>query len=484
MFARRILLAVLLLVLASTGYANLCGLGQLNDRYRTEAGQAVAQAFSPPDYHPTIAEYDGWILACNRKRDSHGNKLDQLISASSADTFGADLPVKMVKGRLEFLDGVVTKLKYAYQLQRDSGEWTLTLAVRMEFPERPIANRLDIAADLAVPLGLMTAPNGAAGTLPCDLAQVQLADGVRTRVDLGRIDTFDGFGCRLPRDRLLANGEKLLDHFYLFWKSAIEQAWNRPGFRVNVVFTEYTSPLFAAATPATLTAFDKANAVWKIGFSNNPNKRATYKQVPFKWENAPMALAGATIAHETGHFLGLDDEYREKDRGVTNEWRDCDQHGGSGYLMCDQTFADDSSPENDPGGIANPEAAKGIYAWIITRRYAIGEAPECASDADCGALEYCDRGGVLALAKNVCAVRLGECDACDRNSECSSGNCTLQRCVVSTVKPLGAFCCRNAQCASDNCSRQGLCQCRRNADCPSGQKCREGFLGIGLNRCE
>ncbi len=478
------LLLVLLAVWSINANANLCGLDRLNDRYRGESRNVSGASFTPPGYLGSVAEYNAWILACNRKRDSHGAALDREIDPDSPDGFASNLPPRMVKGRIEYLDAVVSQLKYGYRLQRVNGEWVVTVSIRLLFPERPIKNRLDIPAELAVQLGLMTAPDGAIGTRDCDAGQEGTARlPIRTVVNQGRLVTFDGFGCRLERDRRLANGEKLLDHFYLFWKQAIETAWSRPGFRIEVVFPDYPSPLFPPPAAGVATAFDKTNTEWKIRFSNNAEKRTTFQQLPFKWENAAMALAGATIAHEAGHLLGLDDEYRENNRGAKNAWRDCTAHGGADYLMCSQTFAGDGTPANDVGGIGRPEAAKGIYAWIITRRYAIGDAPECTDDADCSFAEYCDRGGVLALAKNVCAPRLGVCEACDRDNECVSGNCTLLRCVAATSLAIGTTCCRNQQCASNNCSSKGQCQCRRNDDCPSGQKCREGFLGIGLNEC-
>ena len=510
---------------ASSASANLCTKDHITDRYRQEARLINLQAFAPahPDYRGN-ADYNAWVLACNRQRDNNGKKIDKRINPKAGGDFAADLTPVVVKGKYSFYGqhfttianvaetalsaGAITagaglpavgaglalasnpvQLKYRYRLHREKGNWIVTLPIELHFPNKPLKNRLDISYELAVKLGLMSIKGS--GNLKCDRPNIKLSSKKKKKknlVDTGFIITTDSNGdatysCRLPLDYKLTDGRKLLDEYYKFWRLAIRTAWNRPGFTVNVKFVGYDQ-----ISDDLMSSFNKDNVTWKIFLDQDPEQRARYVPGFARLKHIYTGTDGATIAHETGHYLGLDDEYRENDKGSKNAWRDCQIQGGKGYLMCSHTYAATASNKYTyPGGISTPDAAKGIYPWIITRRYTVAKVEFCNSENDCKASEYCAET-IVDLKRKHCVARKGEGEKCSADKQCVQGAICkgnpFGKCIIEGSVPLGGSCVKDAQCKSGSCNNVGMCQCKQDSDCGNGMYCDTGgVLGIGVNSC-
>lgn len=519
------------ITISSPVFANLCEKSNITDRFKKEAqairGEYFAQAV--PDYVGDNG-YNAWILACNRQRDNQGKELNDKINPATGGKFADDLPPVSIKGQYSFYGNSVaanifTSLEYRYRLQRSHGTWLVTLPIDLKIPgvvygrdtrAQPVivlSNRLDIAQPLAVKLGLMS--RDGKGNLECDQGREKwkrTPPGVTPArvVDTGFIgpapNTYDGVACRLPLNRTLAAGKPLLESYYDFWARTIEVAWSRPGFEVKVWML---GQFYVDAKM--MKILEHEDQIWHIHMTLDPNQRPRYRSAVL-W--VPHFYTGAypsTIAHESGHELGLDDEYRENDKGGKNAWRDCvGQHSelpGASYIMCDASAASVTSVPGQPRwweppftianaawwmapyNITNPEAAKGIYAWIVTRRYAVGLADQCNDDVDCvDGKQFCDKGGIANIGRNKCVAKKQENEPCGADAQCRTpAICKgkpLGRCATEASVAFGGSCTRDVQCVTGSCSADGHCQCVKDTDCRNEQYCDKGSLaGIGRNSC-
>jgi Cys-rich repeat protein len=511
--------------------ANLCEKSNITDRYKKEVAAMHGEWFAPttPDYAGDD-DYNAWILACNRQRDNQGKDIDEKINPTTGGRFASDLPPVSVKGQYSFYGNSVaanafTSLEYRYRLRRSQGTWIVTLPIEFKIPgvvygrdmnANPVpilSNRLDISQPLAVKLGLMS--HDGRGNLECDQGREKWKrspPGVTPErvVDTGFIgpapDTYDGIACRLPLNRTLAAGKPLLSEYYNFWERVIETAWSRPGFSVEVWIVGHID-----IDANVMKTLERDDQIWPINTTLDPNQRARYRSA---FLSDPHLYTGAypgTIAHESGHELGLDDEYRENDRGGRNAWRDCaGEHSelpGANYIMCLADSASVTWVSGLPGWweppytiantawwtapyqITNPEAAKGIYPWIITRRYVVGLPDPCYDDADCKERrEYCDKGVVAGVGRNQCMAKKKENESCDTDSKCiAPAICKgkpLGRCATEASVELGGACTRDLQCKTGSCNADGRCQCTSDTDCADSQYCDKGSVaGAGRNQC-
>lgn len=82
----------------------------------------------------------------------------------------------------------------------------------------------------------------------------------------------------------------------------------------------------------------------------------------------------------------------------------------------------------------------------------------CQVDSDCkNGNQYCDKGGVLGVGKNVCLTK---------------------------SLSIGKQCVDNKQCSSGSCNKDKVCQCTEDKHCGDGQRCdKGGLLGVGKNSC-
>lgn len=83
------------------------------------------------------------------------------------------------------------------------------------------------------------------------------------------------------------------------------------------------------------------------------------------------------------------------------------------------------------------------------RDFIVRVSPECETDADCPAGEYCDGG--------ACEPKKETNETCSRDGECASGVCAFGRC---------AYCISDSDCADDEVCSGGWC---RKIDCPCGE---------------
>jgi hypothetical protein len=156
--------------------------------------------------------------------------------------------------------------------------------------------------------------------------------------------------------------------------------------------------------------------------------------------------------------------------------------------MCSASYATlDDTFYNSPGGISNPEAAKGIYAWIITRRYAAGKAEFCNSENDCKSSEYCAET-ITDLKRKHCEARKGEGAKCSADKQCVQGAICkgkpAGKCIVESSVAIGGSCLKDAQCKTGSCNNVGICQCKEDGDCNNNEYCdKGGALGVGRNIC-
>ncbi len=475
---------------------------------RTPAGESV-------DFEGDRS-YDARLITCNRRRDTEGNELDD--RSNELLEFAEDLDARTIKGHYGY-GGLapISNLRYAYDLRREGGQWLVTVPIQFHWPDVRMTDRIDIPADLATTLGLtargelcepgrtILVPNSpreiAWGYIYDDIDPAQVATFMSDQRDAGIpadqlyrsrwaawgtadqstieniIETYDVHAsgeasCRVPRS-LQRDGMSVLNHLRVYWEAAIREIWNRDGFEivprfVNCDAVAGTATVCDGVTNEELSAWEKDETIWHIHFNLTPGHRTSYKRWLFKWNNMHTGVLDDVIAHELGHQLGLDDEYGESPSSALH----CENvsPAGSQYLMCDED--------------SRRNGAKGVYAWLITRRYLIGRDYQCKDEADCEEGQFCAQNG---LNRNVCELRRPEGEPCSRQQQCEVElTCHFNpfgMCVAPDSVGLGGRCERDVQCISGACNTSGRCQCNDDDDCSGNRFCEEGALGIGQNEC-
>lgn len=156
--------------------------------------------------------------------------------------------------------------------------------------------------------------------------------------------------CRVTRGEEFTVGTdtKPIETWYMeFWKRHLQDFWTRAGFNL-VIQVENLDEVSATE----LSQYKKGKVLWHIRMSMNAKVGPRYKSNPLFLHPIYTGIDPEGMVHEFGHWLGLDDEYpRSK----------CSPLGGSDYVMCDAFTLDQDNQ-------------KGVYPWIITRRYTVGTA--------------------------------------------------------------------------------------------------------------
>ncbi len=128
---------------------------------------------------------------------------------------------------------------------------------------------------------------------------------------------------------MMVNGARITQHLTNFWKSSIERYWSRGDrFRV-LVLTNLNRPDIPRRLRRSFKKF-----TWQVRMNHNKNSRAMYHATPYRPAPIYTGLNRDVIAHEFGHFLGLDDEYPEKSSSKAKPSQVCRNLGGISYIMC------------------------------------------------------------------------------------------------------------------------------------------------------
>jgi hypothetical protein len=111
------------------------------------------------------------------------------------------------------------------------------------------------------------------------------------------------------------------------------------------------------------------------------------------------------------------------------------------------------------------------------------EADDCQVDDDCGSSKlYCNTG-VAELGRNVCTAELVDGQACTKDHQCTSAECSEWRpqdrqvsgiCYTPNSKVGGESCRIDLECKVGKCNSNKTCVCKSDGDCKSGYWCDVG----------
>ena len=510
--AMLVLGALVLLALPQPVSANLCVLLAPGQRAADEA-DAVRAAFGVmlPDDPATAVdesarlvprrEYNARLIHCNRQRDSNGADIEAAIRADHV--FAANLEPRTVKGHYQY--GPAFNLRYAYQIERRDGAWTITVPIRFHWPDTRMTDMVDIPMELAADIGLTqsgevcaigsTVLEGRSGNR--DVVRGPILDAASSDPSIGNKDRMyypGSAACRVNRNRIVDN-KSVLNHLRDYWTKEISGIWDRDNFKIRPVFIDCEEPpgnsqdACGRVSETEMSAWVKDETIWDVHFNLDPNHRPAFKRFVGKWNNMHTGVDGETVGHELGHYLGLDDEYDllPSNLPLTPQYFDiaanfldfdCRQFNpdaDENYIMCAHT--------------AGRQGAQGVYPWLITRRYAIARAFQCREDTDCDGNEYCDKGWAT-IGRNQCLPRLAQGERCERTDQCIAraeckGLPLDGRCVIEASVALNGACIHDSQCTTGSCGNTSrICQCKEDGHCPQGSYCAEGFITIGQNSCQ
>ena len=292
------------------------------------------------DYAGTKS-YNELVLRCNRYRDDKVTYIERREKdyGEAKRRFPNNLRERKIHGNISYLGGFLGR--YGYWLSRKAGVWHLKLGIEFSGPIFSAyigKGVIDMPQDKAIELGIWDDPSYCPNPAKRQPTKSPAGAGVKEHTPTsGQIEGYGGArACRLDKDRKIKSTNKTaLNHVKDFWKDSIEKYWSRPDFKVTVE-----------------DSYGKAKyhfIRWIVFWKNRHHTRPTYHLKLWSGMDA------RTIAHEAGHALGLDDEYPESDNESVR--RECVPKGGGNYVMCARSTS---------------EYPKGIYYWIMTRRYQLG----------------------------------------------------------------------------------------------------------------
>ena len=115
---------------------------------------------------------------------------------------------------------------------------------------------------------------------------------------------------------------------------------------------------------------------------------------------------------------------------------------------------------------------------------------ECQSDSDCASGNYC---GDPISGKRTCKARLADGQACTKDYQCTSTECSEWRpqdgqvsgiCYTPSSKLGGESCRIDLECKVGKCNSNKVCVCKSDGDCKSGYWCDGGFADFENNVCK
>jgi hypothetical protein len=311
--------------------ADLCLPKYITSKYDQELSIFKKSPFSQLEFLGD-PNYNKIIINCNRKRDTLREKISNIALENQ------NLDSRIISGKILYYG--VYPMPYGYLLDKKKGKWNITIFADFDFPILKNKNYIDISISLAEDLGIWDDPNY------CGTAVYKQKKQIRGKLKKNQ------YACRLNRFEKI-DDMTMEKHLFLFWKRSIESSWSND--EVNIDFLVNN---LGEISSKDFKKYKKENIVWPIHLNFNPTSRAVYQPVLVKRRPLYSGISSFTVIHEVGHMLGLDDEYPEFQKNDLPDHKSCGKLGGIEYIMC---------------GITGKEGVKGIYHWIITRRYWAGK---------------------------------------------------------------------------------------------------------------
>ncbi len=512
---RNLLLLVCLagLLLTTSASANLCS------NIRTDSAPTDSDSESEANLHEQLfpqtqhwgnRDWNRKLLICNRKRDTNGNKIKQILTDSAyqlqKDKLSeSDLPMQLIKGKYNFFGNVVTQQKYRYVLSKSGGEWTMTIPYDAE-----INDVVPIRVDIYMGELSTTNPNysptdrqnhawhlyefsqldstgigpNMVWTLKPDAQPIAETHCSSTRYYAGKEGKYDGQDGLESKKRDRTNrhiSEGLIQYSYndTRWKTGCridmytQIAWH-PDTSSNVV----ESPT-SADTWVKRNFIRTAESYWSQpdsfrlrlllkGFNEdefspellNLLGNNDYLQVRFGTKFMPY---GSNQVYKTSliqfnNFSTMTTDgtlWHEVGHafGLDDEYGGADSDNVAKDNGCESSTYSSFSPTSYQMCDAGETRTRSIYHYIATSRYVLSQI--CSDDSDCDDGQYCNN-------------RAG-----------------LNRCLADGSSQIGDACFKNKECDTNRCqgsSGNKQCVCADDGDCENG-RCIVGTFGIGKNYC-
>jgi hypothetical protein len=495
------LIVLLTLLPVADASANLC-LSVKDLKVKSETLKEISlykELFPNADYHGSH-EYNGFLLECNRKRDTKGRTIRKMLTKSAWSDMEtllkkSDLSPYLYKAKYKFFG--IAFFKMSYLIWKENDVWKMVL------PYKPIINdvvknRIDFNLEHAEELyeesqvtasgtgsnKIYAATGSSIKDTLCSTTtffsgkshkydgknddNAHKRDRANKHIDLGGIqysyERSDGTyriknGCRVKQNVHLygvnpvsQKFEKILPEHWILnnFERIAEEHWSKPdNFELHVLLKGHNESRLESSVREHVNKYIKNSSYLKIRFGAKflPNSNQMYKANVWQPNNFSTMTTDGTYIHEVGHAFGLDDEYAQKSKDKSR--RHCEHiqydqfdgtSGSNTYTINDYTMCDGYGDQVNT-----------IYQYIAVSRYVLGEV--CKKNSDCGAGRYCNN-------------RLG-----------------TNRCLADRTSHVGDSCIKNRECKSGKCQGSGskrACVCKKNSDCGSGKYCNNR---LGKNRC-
>ncbi|MCG8456623.1 MAG: hypothetical protein MI919_10110, partial [Holophagales bacterium] len=241
--------------------AGLCPVDLIEGVHRTEARELESAGFSAGSSCAAGStscwigdrDYNARVISCNRSRDIDVIRFDpikdipfvhkpacKLLDERTAAErqFDADLDPRMITGKYRYLGAF--KKWYGYLLERQGGEWVVTVTLDFQFPKQE-------EDKLHIPLYLMERLSDSAGGSTLEFgrcASYSTSDTVDGRIEVkGAGGVLVDRSCRIGRDDELflavpdtflpatlgtTTSRPATEWLMLYFREVVDQTWNRP----------------------------------------------------------------------------------------------------------------------------------------------------------------------------------------------------------------------------------------------------------------